>query len=77
MVLYMELEARMTGLYANVGPLFMTSVVLAAWILRVWLRAHRGELQDDPVVFALKDRTSWFHAGAVALLWLAAVRPIL
>jgi len=77
MVLYMELEARMTGLYANVGPLFMISVVLAAWILRVWLRAHRGELQDDPVVFALKDRTSWFHAGAVALLWLAAVRPIL
>lgn len=72
MVLYMELEARMTGLYPRVEPLFLIPAVLAAWILRIWLRAHRGTLHDDPVVFALKDRVSWGHAGAVVLLWLAS-----
>jgi 4-hydroxybenzoate polyprenyltransferase len=28
------------------------------WIFRVWLRAHRGAMHDDPVVFALRDRVS-------------------
>ncbi len=73
MVLYMELEARMTGLYDRVEVLFLMPVVLAAWILRIWIRAHRGTLQDDPVVFALRDKASWGHAGAVVLLWLISI----
>jgi len=24
----------------------------------MWLVAHRGKMRDDPVVFALRDRTS-------------------
>jgi 4-hydroxybenzoate polyprenyltransferase/phosphoserine phosphatase len=69
MVLYMELEARKTGLYMAVEPLFLIPIVLSAWLLRVWMRAHRGVLQDDPVVFALKDVTSWMEAAAIVLLW--------
>jgi len=69
MVLYMELEARKTGLYTAVEPLFLIPVVLSAWLLRVWMRAHRGELQDDPVVFALKDTASWIHAAVIVLMW--------
>jgi hypothetical protein len=41
------------------------------WITRVWLIAHRGELHDDPVVFALKDRMSYV-LGAFAAVLLAA-----
>jgi len=69
MVLYMELEARKTGLYVAVEPLFLIPIVLSAWLLRVWMRAHRGLLQDDPVVFALQDVTSWMEAIAIVLLW--------
>jgi len=69
MVLYMELEARKTGLYMTVEPLFLIPIVLSAWLLRVWMRAHRGLLQDDPVVFALQDSTSWMEAAAIVLLW--------
>ena len=69
MVLYMELEARKTGLYTAVEPLFLIPIVLSAWLLRVWMRAHRGELQDDPVVFALKDTASWIHAAVIVLVW--------
>jgi len=32
--------------------------VLFLWIGRVWLLCGRGELNDDPVAFALKDRVS-------------------
>jgi len=69
MVLYMALEAEMTGLYHHVEPLFLIPAVLGAWILRIWLLAHRGDLEDDPVVFAIKDRVSWGHAVVVVLLW--------
>jgi len=69
MVLYMELEARKTGLYTTVEPLFLIPIVLSAWLLRVWMRAHRGLLQEDPVVFALQDVTSWMEALAIVLLW--------
>lgn len=32
--------------------------ILLFWINWVWLRAHRGEMHDDPVIFAIKDKTS-------------------
>lgn len=72
MLLYMQFEAAMTGLYPRTGPLFLMPVVLSSWLMRVWSRAHRGRLHDDPVIFALKDKTSWGHAAAIVLLWAAA-----
>ena len=73
MVLYMSMEAMPTGLYADNGPLLLIPAVLGLWILRIWLLAHRGTLDDDPVVFAIRDRVSWFHAAAIAALWGLAV----
>jgi hypothetical protein len=32
--------------------------VLLYWVARVWLIAYRGELDEDPLVFALRDRVS-------------------
>jgi 4-hydroxybenzoate polyprenyltransferase/phosphoserine phosphatase len=37
------------------------------WISRAWLIAHRGEMRDDPVVFALYDPASYL-VGLVILL---------
>ena len=28
----------------------------------MWLIAQRGQMHDDPIVFALKDRASWLVA---------------
>lgn len=69
MLLYMQFEAAMTGLYLRTGPLFLMPVVLASWLMRIWSKAHRGNLHDDPVIFALKDKTSWGHAAAIVILW--------
>lgn len=73
MLLYLQLDARHVGLYEQIGSLLLIPVVLTSWLMRVWMKAHRGELHDDPVVFAIKDRVSILHGFAIALLWLAAV----
>ncbi len=40
----------------------------------MWLKASRGEMVDDPVVFALKDRATYVMlAMAAVVFWLAAV----
>jgi hypothetical protein len=39
--------------------------VLTLWISGIWLIARRGKLDEDPVVFALTDRSSpAFSLGA-------------
>lgn len=47
--------------------LWVVPAVLGWWLPRVWLLASRGQMHDDPVVFALKDRAS-LVLGAVALV---------
>lgn len=45
-------------LYAQRGLLWFLCPLLLYWIGHVWLTAHRGSMHDDPVVFAMRDRTS-------------------
>lgn len=47
-------------LYPHQEAIWLSVPVLLYWISRVWLKAHRGELEDDPVVFALSDPLSRF-----------------
>jgi hypothetical protein len=39
---------------------------LLYWVTRLWFIAQRGELDSDPVLFALRDRAS-LVCGAVCL----------
>ena len=32
--------------------------ILLYWITRIWVKAHRGEMVDDPVIFAMTDGLS-------------------
>jgi 4-hydroxybenzoate polyprenyltransferase len=58
---------EISHLYAHAHRLWMLIPVLILWISRIWLLAHRGKLDEDPVVFALTDRLSPAF-GLVALL---------
>jgi len=40
--------------------------VLLYWIMRAWVLAKRRHFADDPIAFALRDRTSWI-AGILAV----------
>jgi 4-hydroxybenzoate polyprenyltransferase/phosphoserine phosphatase len=59
-------------LYSRPDVLWMTIPVLLYWVSRMWMQAHRGNMEDDPVVFAVKDKYS-LACGAlfVAVLWAA------
>jgi 4-hydroxybenzoate polyprenyltransferase len=59
-------------LYEHPARLWMMLPLLLFWISRVWLLAHRGELHEDPIVFALRDWPSYLVAlGAAATILLA------
>ena len=52
--------------------LWLICGVLAYWLSRAWLIAGRGEMHDDVVVFALKDRVSLALGVLCAVLGLLA-----
>ncbi|HVZ82464.1 MAG TPA: UbiA family prenyltransferase [Terracidiphilus sp.] len=47
-----------TELYRHATRLWLIVPLLIYWLNRVWLLAARGELDDDPMVFAMRDRMS-------------------
>ena len=56
--LYLNNNPEITKLYSHPHWLWLMAPLLIFWISRIWLLAHRGELDEDPVVFALTDRWS-------------------
>lgn len=73
MVLALYVNApESTVLYRNKMWLWLLPPALLYWISRVWMKAHRGEVDDDPVVFAARDwQSQVIGAILIALLWLA------
>lgn len=57
MALYVNSPA-VIELYAHPEALWGVCVILLYWITRTVMLAHRGEMHDDPVVYAVKDRVS-------------------
>jgi 4-hydroxybenzoate polyprenyltransferase len=47
-------------------------LLLVIWLIHMWRMARHGRIADDPVVFALKDRTSLVIGAASAIALLAA-----
>jgi 4-hydroxybenzoate polyprenyltransferase/phosphoserine phosphatase len=58
------------GLYRQPKLIWLLCVLMLYWISRVWMKAQRGEMHDDPVVFALKDRIS-VAVGVLAVVTVA------
>ena len=57
-------SAASDDLYANPKSLWLLCPVMLFWISRVWLMTTRGQMHDDPVVFALKDRDTFVVADS-------------
>jgi 4-hydroxybenzoate polyprenyltransferase len=61
------------SLYHRPKVIWMLCVLMLYWVSRVWMKAQRGEMHDDPVVFAMKDRISIGVALLAALTVVIAV----
>ncbi|MEM6891326.1 MAG: UbiA family prenyltransferase [Pseudomonadota bacterium] len=57
MMLYVN-APNTVALYGRPEALWGVCAVLLYWITRTVILAHRGQMHDDPVVFAAKDRVS-------------------
>jgi 4-hydroxybenzoate polyprenyltransferase/phosphoserine phosphatase len=65
--LYINAE-EVSSRYQTPEALWTVCIGLLYWLGRMWFKTGRGEMHDDPLVFALKDRTSL----ATILLMIAA-----
>lgn len=63
-----ETQAR----YASPQLLWLVALGLIYWVGRLWIKTSRGEMHDDPIVFALKDFGSAFSVGAMLLVTIVA-----
>lgn len=55
-------------LYTYPTRMWLICPLLLFWISRILLLSHRGEMHDDPVVFAISDRTSWIVGLLVVII---------
>jgi 4-hydroxybenzoate polyprenyltransferase/phosphoserine phosphatase len=53
--------------YRHPVSLWPVCPLILFWISRIWLKTHRGEMHDDPVVYAARDRFSLFIAAMSAI----------
>lgn len=60
-------------LYEQPTALWLLCPVLLYWVSWVWLVAHRGEMHDDPILFALTDRQSRYALLTCVLIFLGAL----
>jgi 4-hydroxybenzoate polyprenyltransferase len=59
--------AEVSRLYTRPDVLWVGLPVLLYWLGRVWLLASRGEVHEDPLVFAWKDRASYVVLAVLVL----------
>lgn len=71
LALYIQ-EPATLHLYTFPQAIWLACPLLLFWISRTWMLTHRGKMNDDPVVFAAKDKISLL-IGALMLLvfWIA------
>jgi len=65
--------ADVVKLYRQPKLLWLIVPLMILWLNRVWLLASRGDLDEDPVAFALTDRMSQLIGVAVAIIALLAL----
>jgi hypothetical protein len=45
-------------LYRSPEFMWLSVPIMLFWISWVWMKAHRGQMHDDPLIFALRDKAS-------------------
>ncbi|MGZ5085303.1 MAG: UbiA family prenyltransferase [Usitatibacter sp.] len=63
---------QVMALYRSPAILWFACPPLLYWISRVWFLAHRGELHEDPLLFALRDPASYATGVLILVVMVAA-----
>jgi 4-hydroxybenzoate polyprenyltransferase len=71
LALYLQGET-VTTLYRTPEFIWGSVPLMLFWISWIWLKAHRGLMNDDPLVFAVKDTASWAVVIGIGISFVAA-----
>lgn len=71
LALYIQ-DGNTAKLYRHAQLIWLACPLLLYWISRIWIIAHRGQMHDDPIVFAAYDRVSLAVAALFCLVFWAA-----
>ncbi len=66
-------SSEVAMLYRHPEALWLIMPLMILWLCRVWLVASRGNLNEDPLVFALTDKLSLLIGAAVAVIVVLAI----
>jgi 4-hydroxybenzoate polyprenyltransferase len=58
--------------YATPQLLWLVAIGLIYWLARLWIKTSRGEMHDDPVIYAITDKGSRLTVLAMVGIMLAA-----
>ena len=73
LILYLIEDAFPRNFYGSPHYLWGLPGILFLFFGRIWLVSQRGELSDDPVEFALKDRQCQLYAVVALAVLIAAL----
>ena len=59
-------------LYNQPQILWLMCLLILFWTTRVWMLTARGEMNEDPIVFAIKDKGSWLVGALAAVVLVLA-----
>jgi 4-hydroxybenzoate polyprenyltransferase len=71
LVLFAEAMGK-TGTYMTPQLLWLLPLPLLYWLNRVWMMGRRGQVDSDPVAFAITDRKSLVVGGLLGAILVAA-----
>lgn len=57
LVLYIN-DIHAATLYQHPRIIWLACPLLLIWLSRVWMLTHRGRMNEDPILFAVRDRAS-------------------
>ena len=72
LALYINSDKSLT-LYGRPEALYVICMLVLYWISRVWVITRRGEMNEDPIVWALRDHKS-YALGLIAAMVLIVAR---
>jgi len=70
-ILYLQSD-KVKEMYKQPELLWLLSPLLLYWISRIWILSTRGKINEDPVLFVLKDRVTYAVGLISGLIMFAA-----
>ena len=70
-------DARTRAIYPSRQFALLAPVLILYWISRLWMKTHRDEMHDDPVVFAARDWQTLVIVTLLAVLFGLATSHLL